>query len=128
MNGSARDGLAALQRTVNGREHTLNIEPRTTLLDALREELALTGTKRACDRGECGACTVHIGGRRAVSCMTLGGMQDGTQISTIEGFRWDGAPDPPQAAFIARDSFQCGVCTSGQIMSRIAAIEEAKAG
>jgi xanthine dehydrogenase iron-sulfur cluster and FAD-binding subunit A len=81
MNGSVRDDLVALQLTVNGRECTLNVEPRTTLLDALREELALTGTKKACDRAECGACTVHIGGAAALSCMTVAGMQDGTQIT-----------------------------------------------
>jgi xanthine dehydrogenase YagT iron-sulfur-binding subunit len=114
--------------TVNGRPRTIAVEPRTTLLDALREELALTGTKRACDRGECGACTVHIEGRRVLSCMTLAAMQEGRRIVTIEGLERDGRLHPLQAAFIEHDGFQCGFCTSGQIMSGVAMIEEAKAG
>jgi xanthine dehydrogenase YagT iron-sulfur-binding subunit len=114
--------------SVNGQTRALAIEPRMTLLDALREELALTGTKKGCDRGECGACTVHVDGRRVLSCMTLAAMQDGKRITTIEGLEWDGALHPLQAAFIERDGFQCGFCTSGQIMSGVAMIEEAKAG
>ena len=114
--------------TVNGQRRALTIEPRMTLLDALREELALTGTKKGCDRGECGACTVHVDGRRILSCMTLAAMQDGKRITTIEGLARDGALHPLQAAFIERDGFQCGFCTSGQIMSGVAMIEEAKAG
>jgi xanthine dehydrogenase YagT iron-sulfur-binding subunit len=114
--------------TVNGQRRALTIEPRMTLLDALREELALTGTKKGCDRGECGACTVHVDGRRILSCMTLAAMQDGKGITTIEGLARDGALHPLQAAFVERDGFQCGFCTSGQIMSAIAMIEEAKAG
>ena len=114
--------------TVNGQRRALTIEPRMTLLDALREELALTGTKKGCDRGECGACTVHVDGRRVLSCMTLAAMQDGKGITTIEGLARDGALHPLQAAFIDRDGFQCGFCTSGQIMSGVAMIEEAKAG
>jgi xanthine dehydrogenase YagT iron-sulfur-binding subunit len=114
--------------TVNGQRRALTIEPRMTLLDALREELALTGTKKGCDRGECGACTVHVDGRRILSCMTLAAMQDGKGITTIEGLARDGALHPLQAAFIERDGFQCGFCTSGQIMSGVAMIEEAKAG
>jgi xanthine dehydrogenase YagT iron-sulfur-binding subunit len=113
---------------VNGQAHAVTVEPRTTLLVALREELALTGTKGACDRGECGACTVHIDGRRILSCMTLAAMQDGKRITTIEGLERDGKLHPLQAAFIEHDGFQCGFCTSGQIMSGIAMIEEAKAG
>ena len=99
-----------------------------TLLDALREELLLTGTKKGCDRGECGACTVHIEGRRVLSCMTLAAMQDGKRITTIEGFERDDTLHPLQAAFIEHDGFQCGFCTSGQIMSGVALIDEAKAG
>jgi xanthine dehydrogenase YagT iron-sulfur-binding subunit len=114
--------------TVNGQRRALTIEPRMTLLDALREELALTGTKKGCDRGECGACTVHVDGRRVLSCMTLVAMQHGKRITTIEGLERDGALHPLQAAFLERDGFQCGFCTSGQIMSGVAMIEEAKAG
>jgi xanthine dehydrogenase YagT iron-sulfur-binding subunit len=99
-----------------------------TLLDALREKLALTGTKKACDRGECGACTVHIDGRRVLSCMTLAAMQEGKKITTIEGLEQNGMLHPLQSAFIEHDGFQCGFCTSGQIMSGVAMIEEAKAG
>jgi xanthine dehydrogenase YagT iron-sulfur-binding subunit len=114
--------------TVNDQPRTITVEPRMTLLDALREELALTGTKKACDRGECGACTVHIDGRRVLSCMSLAAMQSGKQITTIEGLARDGKLHPLQAAFIEHDGFQCGFCTSGQIMSGVAMIEEAKAG
>jgi xanthine dehydrogenase YagT iron-sulfur-binding subunit len=114
--------------TVNGRPRTITVEPRMTLLDALREELALTGTKKSCDRGECGACTVHVDGRRILSCMTLAAMQEGKHVTTIEGLERDGKLHPLQAAFIENDGFQCGFCTSGQIMSGVAVIEEAKAG
>jgi xanthine dehydrogenase YagT iron-sulfur-binding subunit len=114
--------------TVNGQARALTIEPRMTLLDALREELALTGTKKGCDRGECGACTVHVDGRRVLSCMTLAAMQHGKRVTTIEDLERDGALHPLQAAFIERDGFQCGFCTSGQIMSGVAMIEEAKVG
>jgi len=99
-----------------------------TLLDALREELALTGTKKSCDRGECGACTVPVDGRRILSCMTLAAMQGGKHVTTIEGLERDGKLHPLQAGFIENDGFQCGFCTSGQIMSGVAVIEEAKAG
>jgi len=99
-----------------------------TLLDALREELGLTGTKKGCDRGECGACTVHLDGRRVLSCMTLAAMQNGKRITTIEGLERNGELHPVQTAFIEHDGFQCGFCTSGQIMSAVAMIEEAKAG
>jgi xanthine dehydrogenase YagT iron-sulfur-binding subunit len=114
--------------TVNGRPRTIAVEPRTTLLDALRDTLALSGTKKGCDRGECGACTVHIDGRRVLSCMTLAAMQEGRRITTIEGLEEGGRLHPVQAAFIEHDGFQCGFCTSGQIMSGVAMIEEAKAG
>jgi xanthine dehydrogenase YagT iron-sulfur-binding subunit len=113
---------------VNGQERTISVEARTTLLTALRDELSLTGTKKGCDRGECGACTVHVDGRRILSCMTLAAMQAGKQITTIEGLERDGELHPLQAAFIERDGFQCGFCTSGQIMSGVAMIEEANAG
>jgi xanthine dehydrogenase YagT iron-sulfur-binding subunit len=114
--------------TVNGRPRTISVEPRTTLLDALRDTLALSGTKKGCDRGECGACTVHIDGRRVLSCMALAAMQEGRRITTIEGLEEGGRLHPVQAAFIEHDGFQCGFCTSGQIMSGVAMIEEAKAG
>ena len=114
--------------TINGRPRTIAVEPRTTLLDALRETLALSGTKKGCDRGECGACTVHVDGRRVLSCMTLAAMQAGRRITTIEGLEEGGQLHPVQAAFIEHDGFQCGFCTSGQIMSGVAMIEEAKAG
>lgn len=113
---------------VNGKARRITVEPRTTLLDALREQLALTGTKKGCDRGECGACTVHIEGRRVLSCMTLAAMLEGKRVTTIEGLERDGKLHPLQSAFIAHDGFQCGFCTSGQIMSGVAMIEEAKAG
>jgi xanthine dehydrogenase YagT iron-sulfur-binding subunit len=114
--------------TVNGQARTITVEPRTTLLDALRENLGLTGTKKACDRGECGACTVHIDGRRVLSCMTLVAMQEGKNITTIEGLEQSGIFHSLQLAFIERDGFQCGFCTSGQIMSGVAMIEEVRAG
>jgi xanthine dehydrogenase YagT iron-sulfur-binding subunit len=118
--GKSRIELVPVNLTVNGQARTITVEPRMTLLDALRENLALTGTKKA--------CTVHIEGRRVLSCMTLAAMQDGKQITTIEGLERDGKLQPLQAAFIEHDGFQCGFCTSGQIMSGIAMIEEAKAG
>jgi xanthine dehydrogenase YagT iron-sulfur-binding subunit len=114
--------------TVNGETRRITVEPRVTLLDALREKLALTGTKKACDRGECGACTVHINGRRVLSCMTLAVMLDGKRINTIEGLHRDGKLHPLQCAFIEHDGFQCGFCTSGQIMSGVAMIDEVNAG
>ncbi|SRR6266446_1871267 len=127
--GSAPDSLVAqISMTVNGQVRALMVEPRTTLLDALRDELGLTGTKKACDRGECGACTVHVEGRRVLSCMALAAMQDGRRITTIEGLAREGNLHPVQAAFIEHDGFQCGFCTSGQIMSAVAMIGEAKAG
>ena len=113
---------------VNGEACTVLREPRTTLLDALREDLGLTGTKKACDRGECGACTVHVEGRRVLSCMALAVMQEGRHITTIEGLAQDGHLAALQHAFIERDAFQCGFCTSGQIMSGVAVIREAEAG
>ena len=114
--------------TVNDLTQSITVEPRMTLLDVLRERLALTGTKKACDRGECGACTVHINGRRVLSCMTLAAMLEGKKIATIEGLEQNGILHELQSAFIEHDGFQCGFCTSGQIMSGVAMIEEAKAG
>src|ERR1700674_459728 len=96
---------------VNGQTCRITVEPRMTLLDALREKLALTGTKKACDRGECGACTVHIDGRRVLSCMTLAAMQGGRRITTIEGLERNGQLHPVQEMFIEHDGFQCGFCT-----------------
>ena len=126
--GDLRDDVVEVTLTINGRACKLAVEPRMTLLDALREELVLTGTKKGCDRGECGACTVHIEGRRVLSCMTLAAMQDGKRTTTIEGIERDNTLHPLQAAFIEHDGFQCGFCTSGQIMSGVAMIDEAKAG
>jgi xanthine dehydrogenase YagT iron-sulfur-binding subunit len=122
------DARLPVSMTVNDRVRTMTVEPRTTLLDTLRDELGLTGTKKACDRGECGACTVHVDGRRVLACMTLAAMQDGKRITTIEGLERDGKLHAMQAAFIEHDGFQCGFCTSGQIMSAVAMIEEVKAG
>jgi xanthine dehydrogenase YagT iron-sulfur-binding subunit len=120
--------LVTVNLIVNNEPRTVKVEPRTTLLDALREKLSLTGTKKACDRGECGACTVHVEGRRVLSCMTLVAMQEGKNITTIEGLEQNGKLHPLQSAFIEHDGFQCGFCTAGQIMSGVAMIEEAKAG
>jgi xanthine dehydrogenase YagT iron-sulfur-binding subunit len=109
--------------TLNGEPRDLEIDPRTTLLDALRERLDLTGTKKGCDRGQCGACTVHVDGRRVNSCLTLAATLEGAKVTTIEGLSPSGL-HPAQAAFIERDAFQCGYCTPGQIMSCAALIEE----
>lgn len=109
---------------VNGVPQTLLIEPRVTLLDALREHLGLTGTKKGCDRGECGACTVLLNGRRINSCMTLAIMQNGAEITTIEGLAQSDELHPMQAAFIAHDAFQCGYCTPGQIVSAVGLLAE----
>jgi xanthine dehydrogenase YagT iron-sulfur-binding subunit len=111
--------------TVNGRAHRLRVDPRVTLLDALRERLGLTGTKKGCDRGQCGACTLHVDGRRVLSCLTLAGTVDGRQVTTIEGLAGQDEPlHPVQQAFIDHDGFQCGFCTSGQIMSAVALVRE----
>jgi xanthine dehydrogenase YagT iron-sulfur-binding subunit len=114
---------------VNGREHRLELDARVTLLDALREDLGLTGTKKGCDHGACGACTVHVDGRRVNSCLMLAVTADGRSITTIEGLATDGeALHPMQQAFIDHDAFQCGYCTPGQIMSAVACIQEGHAG
>ena len=120
------DRVGAVQVTlrVNGKEHRLRIDPRTTLLDCLRETIALTGTKKGCDHGQCGACTVHVNGRRVNSCLSLALMHDGEEITTIEGLGTPDALHPMQAAFVAHDGYQCGYCTSGQIMSAVALLKE----
>jgi len=110
--------------TVNSEQQAITVDVRTSLLDLLRERLQLTGTKKGCDHGQCGACTVHVNGRRVNSCLTLAVMHDGAEITTIEGL---GTPDnlhPMQAAFVACDGYQCGYCTSGQIMSAVALLNE----
>ena len=110
--------------SVNGRDITLELEPRVTLLDALREYAGLTGSKKGCDHGQCGACTVHIDGRRELSCLTFAMMQEGRRITTIEGLAKAEQLHPMQQAFITNDGFQCGYCTSGQIMSAVAVLDE----
>jgi len=112
---------------VNGTRKQLNIAPWTTLLDALRDHLDLTGTKKGCDHGQCGACTVLVDGRRVNSCLTLAVMKDGAEVTTIEGLATDGALHPLQQAFIDHDAFQCGYCTPGQICSAAGMIAEGKA-
>jgi xanthine dehydrogenase YagT iron-sulfur-binding subunit len=112
---------------VNGESHQLRIDPRVTLLDALRERLHLTGSKKGCDHGACGACTVHLDGRRVLSCLTLAAMAQGKEITTIEGLAKGEELHPVQAAFIGCDGFQCGFCTPGQIMSAVACIKEGHA-
>src|ERR1700761_4437196 len=124
--GRAR-ALANFELTVNGRDHQLAVDPRTSLLDLLREHLALTGTKKGCDHGQCGACTVLLDGRRVVSCLTLAVMKDGAEVTTIEGLAKDEALHPLQQAFIDHDAFQCGYCTPGQICSAIGLLAEGKA-
>jgi xanthine dehydrogenase YagT iron-sulfur-binding subunit len=113
--------------TVNGVKKQLAVEPRSTLLDVLREQLDLTGTKKGCDYGQCGACTVHVNGQRVLSCLSLAVMQDGKQVNTIEGLAEGDELHPMQKAFIKHDGFQCGYCTPGQIMSGIACINEGHA-
>jgi xanthine dehydrogenase YagT iron-sulfur-binding subunit len=122
------DPHGAIALLVNGRRLALTVEPRTTLLDALREQAGLTGTKKGCDHGSCGACTVHLDGRRVVSCLTLAMRCQGKAVTTIEGLAIDGALHPVQAAFVHHDGYQCGYCTPGQIMSAAALIEEGHAG
>ena len=113
---------------INGAEHAVEIDPRTTLLDALREHLHLTGAKKGCDHGPCGACTVLVNGRRINACLTLAVMHEGDDVVTIEGLGSPDALHPLQAAFVERDAFQCGYCTSGQICSAAGMLEEVKAG
>jgi xanthine dehydrogenase YagT iron-sulfur-binding subunit len=113
---------------INGHIHSLTLDPRTTLLDTLREHLALTGSKKGCDHGQCGACTVLIEGRRINSCLTLAAMHDGQSITTIEGLAWGDDLHPLQAAFVEHDGFQCGYCTSGQICSAVGMLAESQQG
>jgi xanthine dehydrogenase YagT iron-sulfur-binding subunit len=121
------DGLVQVVLTVNGKIRKLTLDPRVTLLDALRERLELPGTKKGCDRGQCGACTVHIDGRRMLSCLTLAAAVRGKSVTTIEGVARGGELHPVQQAFIDHDGFQCGSCTSGQIMSAVALLREGRA-
>lgn len=117
----------SLKIEVNGIQHELSVEPRVTLLDLLREQLHLTGSKKGCDYGQCGACTVHVNGKRVLSCMSLAIMQDGKKVRTIEGLAKGDELHPMQQAFIKHDGFQCGYCTPGQIMSAIACVNEGHA-
>ena len=124
MQGTDIPTETTIKLTVNGAPQTIVVDVRTSLLDLLRERLQLTGTKKGCDHGQCGACTVHVNGRRVTSCLSLAVMHDGDEITTIEGL---GTPDnlhPMQAAFVACDAYQCGYCTSGQIMSAVALLKE----
>lgn len=122
-------GGVPLKVNVNGRQHALTVDPRMSTLDLLREHLALTGAKKGCDHGQCGACTVHLDGRRVVSCLTPALQLEGRRVDTIEGVRGpDGGLHPMQQAFIDHDALQCGYCTPGQIMAAIACVREGNAG
>jgi xanthine dehydrogenase YagT iron-sulfur-binding subunit len=120
-------GTGTVVLDVNGRVHELRIEPRVSLLDALREHLGLTGSKKGCDQGTCGACTVWVNGRRVLACLTLAVTCEGREVTTIEGLDTEGELHPMQAAFIGHDAFQCGYCTPGQIMSAVALLREGHA-
>jgi xanthine dehydrogenase YagT iron-sulfur-binding subunit len=119
--------MVALTLTVNGRECPVEIDPRESLLDVLRERLGLTGTKKGCDQGACGACTVHVDGRRVLSCLTLAARCEGKNVTTIEGVGQDGELHPLQRAIVEHDGLQCGYCTPGQIMSALALLDEGHA-
>jgi xanthine dehydrogenase YagT iron-sulfur-binding subunit len=121
-------GLVNVRLRVNGTEHTVMLDPRTSLLDAVRERLRLTGAKKGCDQGQCGACTMIVDGRRIASCLTLAVMQEGRDVTTIEGLGTPRNLHPMQAAFVKHDGYQCGFCTSGQICAAVAMLEEVKAG
>ena len=126
--GPTIDGAMPITLRINGKDRQLRVDPRTTLLDCIRESVLLTGTKKGCDHGQCGACTVLINGQRINSCLTLAVMHDGDEVTTIEGL---GTPDdlhPMQAAFIKHDGYQCGYCTPGQICSAVAALNEIRVG
>src|SRR3982074_1304166 len=125
---SAALGAVNVVLHVNGRQGLLQLDSRVTLLDALREHLGLIGTKKGCDQGACGACTVLADGKRILSCLTLAAQCDGREVTTIEGLAQDGALHPVQEAFIRHDGFQCGYCTPGQIMPAVALLEEGRAG
>jgi xanthine dehydrogenase YagT iron-sulfur-binding subunit len=120
--------VGAVVLTVNGDRHEARLEPRVSLLDALREHLGLTGSKKGCDQGTCGACTVWVDGRRVLACLTLAVACEDREVTTIEGLSTGGDLHPMQAAFVERDAFQCGYCTPGQIMSAVALLEEGHAG
>lgn len=122
--GQVIPGTVPVTLRVNGQAYSVRIDPRATLLDTLRETLHLTGTKKGCDHGQCGACTVHINGRRVNSCLAFAAMQQNAEITTIEGLGQPGHLHPMQAAFVEHDGFQCGYCTSGQIMSAVAMVKE----
>lgn len=122
------EGETTIGLTINGELHTLDVEPRVTLLDALRENLGLTGSKKGCDHGQCGACTVLIEGERVYSCLTLAVMQEGKEITTIEGLATEDNLHPVQSAFLDNDGFQCGYCTPGQICATVALLDEIKNG
>jgi xanthine dehydrogenase YagT iron-sulfur-binding subunit len=124
---SAVTGRCPVTLRVNGLERRLELEPWTTLLDALREHLDLTGTKKGCDHGQCGACTVLVDGRRINACLTLAVMKDGSEVTTIEGLARDGVLHPLQQAFLDHDAYQCGYCTPGQICSAVGMIREGRA-
>src|SRR6266576_4563024 len=123
LSAESKDAIPVSLR-VNGEKHDLRIDPRTTLLDCLREHLHLTGSKKGCDHGQCGACTVHINGRRKLSCLSLAALHEGDEITTIEGIGQPEKMHPMQAAFVQCDAYQCGYCTSGQIMSAVALLKE----
>ena len=121
-------GMVNVTLRVNGAEHQMMIDPRTSLLDAIRERVHLTGAKKGCDQGQCGACTMIVDGRRIASCLTLAVMQDGHDITTIEGLGTPKNLHPMQAAFVKHDGYQCGFCTPGQICAAVAMLEEVRAG
>ena len=120
-------GAGTVRLTVNGHAHDVELEPRVSLLDVLREHLALTGSKKGCDQGTCGACTVWVDGRRVLACLTLAVTCEGHEVTTIEALAADGSLNPMQAAFVDHDAFQCGYCTPGQIMSAVALLGEGHA-
>ena len=130
MDGLAAEApqLATVALRINGQEHTLELDTRMSLLDLLRERLGLTGAKKGCDHGQCGACTVLVDGRRANACLLLAVTLDGLHVTTIEGLAADGDLHPMQAAFVEQDGFQCGYCTPGQICSAVGMLAEVEAG
>jgi xanthine dehydrogenase YagT iron-sulfur-binding subunit len=123
VSGESKDAIP-VTLLVNGKKHDLRIDPRTSLLDCLREHLHLTGSKKGCDHGQCGACTVHINGRRQLSCLSFAALHQGDEITTIEGIGQPEKMHPMQEAFVQCDAYQCGYCTSGQIMSAVALLKE----
>jgi xanthine dehydrogenase YagT iron-sulfur-binding subunit len=126
--GQGNNGAPVVRLRVNGEPYAVTVDNRTSLLDMLRERIGLTGTKKGCDQGACGACTILLDGQRALSCLTLAVMHDGAEITTIEGLAQSGALHPLQQAFIDEDAFQCGYCTPGQIVSGVGCIKEGHAG